>query len=450
MASAAEKLAANFNFSVFSQATELKKRIWFTLGALIVYRFGTYVPLPGIDVEQLKLLVETNQSGILGMFDVFAGGAISRMAIFALGIMPYISASIIMQLMTSVSPHIASLKKEGTPGRQKITQYTRYGTVILALLQGYGISVGLESAGKIVTDPGLFFRLSTTITLTGGTVFLMWLGELVTERGIGNGISIIIFSSIVSGLPRAVGQAFEGARQGDINLLMLLSIALVAIAAIAFIVWVERGQRRITVNYAKRQQGRKMVQGQASYLPMKINQAGVIPAIFASSLLLFPASATTWFGQGEGFEWLQEISLALGPGQPLYVILFSALIAFFCFFYTALQFDPKEISENLRRSGAYMPGIRPGEHTADYIDGVMTKLTVWGSGYLILVCLMPQFLIVSANVPFYLGGTSLLIAVVVVMDFMAQVQSHLMSNQYESLLKKANLKGYGNNPLGGR
>jgi preprotein translocase subunit SecY len=355
-----------------------------------------------------------------------------------------------MSLLEGTTPSLKKrFREEGEEGRRMRTNYVRWGTVGLALVQATGLALGLQNQG-LALNPGMLFQILAVTSLVTGTVFLMWLGELVTERGIGNGISIIIFSSIVSGLPRAVGQAFEGARQGDINLLMLLSIGLVAIAAIAFIVWVERGQRRITVNYAKRQQGRKMVQGQASYLPMKINQAGVIPAIFASSLLLFPASASTWFGQGEGFEWLQEIALALGPGQPLYVILFSALIAFFCFFYTALQFDPKEISENLRRSGAYMPGIRPGEHTADYIDGVMTKLTVWGSGYLILVCLMPQFLIVSANVPFYLGGTSLLIAVVVVMDFMAQVQSHLMSNQYESLLKKANLKGYGNNALGGR
>ena len=404
----------------------------------------------GIDPDKLANIFQQNQGTLLDLFNMFSGGALERMSIMALNIMPYITASIIMSLLEGTTPSLKKrFREEGEEGRRLRTSYVRYGTVVLALIQATGLALGLQNQG-LALEPGFMFQLIAVTSLVSGTVFLMWLGELVTEKGIGNGISIIIFSSIVAGLPRAIGQAFEGARQGDINLVMLLSIALVAVAAIAFIVWIERGQRRITVNYAKRQQGRKMVQGQASYLPMKINQAGVIPAIFASSLLLFPASASTWFGQGEGFEWLQEIALALGPGQPLYVILFSILIAFFCFFYTALQFDPKEISENLRRSGAYMPGIRPGDQTADYIDGVMTRLTVWGSGYLILVCLMPQFLIVSANVPFYLGGTSLLICVVVVMDFMAQVQSHLMSHQYESLLKKANLKGYGGNPLGGR
>ena len=430
--------------------SELWKRLRFVFMAVIIYRIGTHIPIPGIDPDKLANIFQQNQGTLLDLFNMFSGGALERMSIMALNIMPYITASIIMSLLEGTTPSLKKrFREEGEEGRRLRTSYVRYGTVFLALIQASGLALGLQNQG-LALEPGVMFQVIAVTSLVSGTVFLMWLGELVTEKGIGNGISIIIFSSIVAGLPRAVGQAFEGARQGDINLVMLLSIALVAIAAIAFIVWIERGQRRITVNYAKRQQGRKMVQGQASYLPMKINQAGVIPAIFASSLLLFPASASTWFGQGEGFEWLQEIALALGPGQPLYVILFSVLIAFFCFFYTALQFDPKEISENLRRSGAYMPGIRPGDQTADYIDGVMTRLTVWGSGYLILVCLMPQFLIVSANVPFYLGGTSLLIAVVVVMDFMAQVQSHLMSHQYESLLKKANLKGYGGNPLGGR
>ncbi len=398
--------------------SELWKRLRFVLFAVIVYRIGTHIPIPGIDPDKLASIFQQNQGTLLDLFNMFSGGALERMSIMALNIMPYITASIIMSLMEGTNPSLKKrFREEGEEGRRLRTSYVRYGTVGLALLQASGLALGLQNQG-LALDPGPLFQLIAVVSLVTGTVFLMWLGELVTERGIGNGISIIIFSSIVAGLPRAIGQAFEGARQGDINL--------------------------------RRQQGRKMVQGQTSYLPMKLNQAGVIPAIFASSILLFPASASTWFGQGQGLEWLQEIALALGPGQPLYVILFSVLIAFFCFFYTALQFDSKDISENLRRSGAYLPGIRPGEQTADYIDQVMTKLTVWGSGYLILVCLMPQFLIVSANVPFYLGGTSLLIAVVVVMDFMAQVQSHLMSQQYESLLKKANLKGYGNNPLGGR
>jgi len=429
--------------------SDLWRRLRFVFVAILVYRLGTHIPIPGIDPDRLSSLFEQNQGTLLDMFNLFSGGALERMSIFALNVVPYISSAIIMQLFSNSIPYLQELKKDGQAGRNQITQYTRYGTVVLAFIQASALAVTLSGSG-LAYDPGAAFFASAVFSVVAGTVFLMWLGEQISERGIGNGISLIIATSILTGIPGAIGQALEQSRQGDLNILLLLAIAVLAMAVIAIVVFIERGQRRITVNYAKRQQGRKMVQGQASYLPMKINQAGVIPAIFASSLLLFPASASTWFGQGEGFEWLQEIALALGPGQPLYVILFSALIAFFCFFYTALQFDPKEISENLRRSGAYMPGIRPGEHTADYIDGVMTKLTVWGSGYLILVCLMPQFLIVSANVPFYLGGTSLLIAVVVVMDFMAQVQSHLMSNQYESLLKKANLKGYGNNALGGR
>ena len=430
--------------------SELWRRLRFVLFAIIIYRIGTHIPIPGIDPERLASLFESSRGTIIDMFNMFSGGAIERMSIMALNIMPYITASIIMSLLEGTTPSIKKkFRDEGASGRSQRTQYVRYGTIILAIIQSSGLALGLQNQG-LALAPGIVFQVIAVVSLVTGTVFLMWLGEQVTERGIGNGISIIIFSSIVAGLPRAVGQVFEQARQGELSLIMLLLILVLALAAIAFIVWIERGQRRITVNYARRQQGRKMVQGQASYLPMKINQAGVIPAIFASSLLLFPASASTWFGQSEGLEWLQEISLALGPGQPLYVISFAALIAFFCFFYTALQFDPKEIAENLRRSGAYMPGIRPGSQSAEYIDGVMTKLTVWGSAYLILVCLMPQFLIVSASVPFYLGGTSLLIVVVVVMDFMAQVQSHLMSQQYESLLKKANLKGYGNNSMMGR
>ena len=429
--------------------SDLWKRLRFVFVAILVYRIGTHIPIPGIDPDRLAALFDQNQGTIIEMFNLFSGGALERMSIFALNVVPYISSAIIMQLFSNSIPYLQELKKDGQAGRNTITQYTRYGTAVLAFIQASALAVTLSASG-LAYAPGPSFFVSAVFSVVAGTMFLMWLGEQVSERGIGNGISIIIATSILTGIPGAIGQALEQSRQGDISVLLLIAIGLLSMAVIAVVVFIERGQRRITVNYAKRQQGRKMVQGQASYLPMKINQAGVIPAIFASSLLLFPASASTWFGQGEGFEWLQEIALALGPGQPLYVILFSVLIAFFCFFYTALQFDPKEISENLRRSGAYMPGIRPGDQTADYIDGVMTRLTVWGSGYLILVCLMPQFLIVSANVPFYLGGTSLLIAVVVVMDFMAQVQSHLMSHQYESLLKKANLKGYGGNPLGGR
>ena len=440
MASAAEKLAANFNFSVFSQATELKKRIWFTLGALIVYRFGTYVPLPGIDVEQLKLLVETNQSGILGMFDVFAGGAISRMAIFALGIMPYISASIIIQLMTSVSPHLASLKKEGTPGRQKITQYTRYGTVILALLQGYGISVGLESAGKIVTDPGLFFRLSTTITLTGGTVFLMWLGEQVTSRGIGNGISLIIFSGIVAEIPSALINTLTLGRQGTISTITLVLLLLLIVAVVIFIVFMERAQRRLIVQYPKRQVGNKMYSGDSTHLPLKLNTAGVIPAIFASSILLLPITIAN-FNLSAEQSWLTDIAAYLGRGQPAYMLLYASAIIFFAFFYTSIVFNPTETADNLKRQGGFIPGIRPGEKTAEYIDFVLSRITTIGASYLAFVCILPEILISQYSIPFYLGGTSLLIVVVVGMDTIGQVQSHLFAYQYEALIKKSKLRG---------
>ena len=423
--------------------SELWKRLRFVLFAVIVYRIGTHIPIPGIDPDKLASIFQQNQGTLLDLFNMFSGGALERMSIMALNIMPYITASIIMSLMEGTNPSLKKrFREEGEEGRRLRTSYVRYGTVGLALLQASGLALGLQNQG-LALDPGPLFQLIAVVSLVTGTVFLMWLGELVTERGIGNGISIIIFSSIVAGLPRAIGQAFEGARQGDINLLLLLSIAFVAVAAVAFIVWVERGQRRVTVNYARRQQGRKMVQGQTSYLPMKLNQAGVIPAIFASSILLFPASASTWFGQGQGLEWLQEIALALGPGQPLYVILFSALIAFFCFFYTAMVFDPRETADNLKKSGAFIPGMRPGEQTASYLDKVLTKLTLAGAVYITLVCLLPEFLIVKFNVPFYFGGTSLLIIVVVVMDFMSQIQAHLMSHQYEGLMKKANLKGHG-------
>lgn len=422
--------------------SELKSRVLFVLLAILVYRIGAHIPVPGINPERLAQLFSQNEGTILSLFNMFSGGALERMSVLALGIMPYISASIIMQLMTVVSPHLEQLKKEGESGRRKISQYTRYGTVILAFIQGTGMAVGLANQGVSFSADFGFHFVAVTTFLTGA-VFMMWLGEQVTERGIGNGISVLIFAGIVSGLPGAIGQSFESARQGDINILALLVIGVFAIAIIAGVVFVERGQRRITVNYAKRQQGRKVYAAQSSHLPLKVNMAGVIPAIFASSILLFPASVAQWFGQGEGWGWLQDIALSLGPGQPLNIILFSAGIVFFCFFYTALVFNPKDVADNLKKSGAFIPGIRPGEHSARYIDGVLTRLTMVGAIYMTAVCLLPQFLVVWANVPFYLGGTSLLIVVVVVMDTMSQIQSHLMSHQYESLMKKSNLKGYG-------
>lgn len=422
---------------------ELWSRLRFLFLAIVVYRIGTHIPVPGIDPERLAALFNQNQGTILGMFNMFSGGALERMSILALGIMPYISASIIMQLMSSVSPTLEQLKKEGDAGRRKISQYTRYLTVLLALVQGTGMAVGFSGQAYLTGFGFYFVAISSLVT---GAVFMMWLGEQVTERGIGNGISMLIFAGIVAGLPSAVGQAFESSRQGDLHILALLVIAVLAIAVIWFVVYMERGQRRITVNYAKRQQGRKVFAAQSSHLPLKVNMAGVIPAIFASSILLFPASIASWFGQGGeglGSEILQEIALAIGPGQPLNFVLFAALIVFFCFFYTALMFNPNEVADNLKKSGAYIPGIRPGEQSAKYIDSVLTRLTVVGAIYIAAVCLLPQFLVVAANVPFYLGGTSLLIVVVVVMDFMSQVQSHLMSHQYDGLMKKANLKGYG-------
>lgn len=421
---------------------ELFARLRFVLLAIIVYRVGTHIPVPGINPDQIAAMFNQNQGTVLGLFNMFSGGALQRMSILALGIMPYISASIIMQLMSAVSPQLEALKKEGESGRRKISQYTRYLTVVLALIQGTGMVVGLGNQG-MAYNPGISFYFVAVVSLVTGAVFMMWLGEQVTERGIGNGISLLIFAGIVAGLPSAIGQSLEQARQGEINILVLLLILALAIAVVYLVIFIERGQRRITVNYAKRQQGNRMMQGQQSHLPLKVNMAGVIPAIFASSILLFPASIAQWFGQGEGMEWLQEVSLAIGPGQPLNILLFTILIVFFCFFYTALMYNPKEVADNLKRSGAFLPGIRPGEQTANYIDGVLTRLTMFGSLYIALVCLMPQFLVVMWNVPFYLGGTSLLIVVVVVMDFMAQVQSHMMSHQYESLMKKANLQNYG-------
>lgn len=426
---------------------ELLARLRFLLLALIVYRVGTHIPVPGIDPNRLASMFSQNQGTILGLFNMFSGGALQRMSIFALGIMPYISSSIIVQLLSSVSPQLEALKKEGESGRRKITQYTRYLTVVLALVQGTGMTVGLANQGMAYT-PGFAFYFVAVTSLVTGALFLMWLGEQITERGIGNGISMLIFSGIVAGLPRAIGQSLEQARQGEMNWLVLLFIVLLAVAVIFLVVFIERGQRRITVNYAKQQRGNRVYQAQSSHLPLKVNMSGVIPAIFASSILLFPASVAQWFGKGsDKAQWLQDLAMAIGPGQPLNILLFSILVVFFCFFYTALMFNPSEVAENLKKSGAFLPGIRPGQQTANYIDGVLTRLTMFGALYIALVCLLPQFLVVMWNVPFYLGGTSLLIVVVVVMDFMAQVQSHLMSHQYESLMKKANLKNYGRTGL---
>jgi preprotein translocase subunit SecY len=421
---------------------ELWARLRFVFIAIVVYRIGAHIPVPGINPERLAALFEQSQGTILSLFNMFSGGALERMSILALGIMPYISASIIMQLLTVVSPQLEQLKKEGEAGRRKINQYTRYGTVVLATVQSIGMAVGLAGQGVAFATDFSFYFVAVT-TLVSGAIFLMWLGEQVTERGIGNGISILIFAGIVAGLPGAIGQSFEQARQGDINILALLAIGVLAVLTVAFVVFMERGQRRITVNYAKRQQGRKVFAAQSSHLPLKVNMAGVIPPIFASSILLFPASIGQWFGQSESMAWLQEASLALAPGQPLYILLFALSVVFFCYFYTALVFNPKDVADNLKKSGAFIPGIRPGEHSARYIDGVMSRLTLFGALYITAVSLMPQFLVVAWSVPFYFGGTSLLIVVVVVMDFMAQVQSHLMSHQYESLMKKSNLKGYG-------
>lgn len=419
---------------------ELFARLRFVLIALLIYRIGTHIPVPGIDPEQLASLFDQNQGTILGLANVFSGGALERMSILALGILPYISASIIMQLMTAVTPQLEQLKKEGEAGRRKISQWTRYLTVVLALVQGSGMTVGLANQGLTYVT-GLSFYVTAVASLVTGAVFMMWLGEQITERGVGNGISLLIFAGIVAGLPAAIGQSLEQARQGEISILILLGILVLAAVVIYLVVFIERGQRRITVNYAKRQQGRRMMQAQASHLPLKVNMAGVIPAIFASSILLFPASVAQWFGSGDSSDWLQDLAVAIGPGQPLNILLFTGFIVFFCFFYTALMFNPQEVADNLKRSGAFVPGIRPGQQTANYIDGVLTRLTVFGSAYIALVCLLPQFLVVMFNVPFYLGGTSMLIVVVVVMDFMAQVQSHLMSHQYEGVMKKANLGG---------
>lgn len=423
---------------------ELKSRLLFVLGAFVVYRIGAHIPVPGIDPKALSTMFEQQSGSILDMFNMFSGGALMRLSLFALGIMPYISASIIMQLMTIVIPAMEQLKKEGESGRRKISQYTRYGTVVLAMFQSIGISMALQNqtAGglAVVLNPGVGFVVVTTITLVTGTIFLMWLGEQVTERGIGNGISLIIFAGIVSGLPGAIGGTLELARTGEMNSAFIVVLFLLAIGVTGIVVFVERGQRRITINYPKRQQGNKVYAGQTSFLPLKLNMAGVIPPIFASSIILFPATIAGWFGNVEGFSWLQDISTVLSPGQPVYVMCYAVAIIFFCFFYTALVFNSKETAENLKKSGAYLPGIRPGMQTTSYIDKVMTRLTLIGAVYITLICLLPEFLIVYWNVPFSFGGTSLLIIVVVVMDFISQMQTHLMSQQYEGLMKKANLK----------
>ena len=442
MATAAERLANNLNFGAIGKATELRNRLLFTLGALIVFRLGTFLPIPGINPIALQQFFEQQSSGILGIFDTFSGGALGRMGIFALGVMPYISASIIMQLLSATVPSLEQLKKEGDSGRRTINRYTRYGTVLLATIQGSAMAVGFGSQGLAYEVTPMFYAVAIS-SLVAGAVFLMWLGEQITERGIGNGISMLIFAGIVAGMPGAAGQALESARQGDLNPLMLLFVLIIGVAVVYFVVFIERGQRRLTVNYAQRQ-GRQAYNAQTSHLPLKVNMAGVIPAIFASSLLLFPTSISTWFGQGVNApEWLQDVALLIGPGQPLYILLFSSLIIFFSFFYTALMYNPREVADNLKKGGAFLPGIRPGENTAKYIDSVTTRLTLIGGVYITLICLMPQFLNVYFNVPFYLGGTSLLIAVVVTMDFMAQVQSHIQSKQYDSLMKKANLKNVG-------
>ncbi|CAM1649874.1 preprotein translocase subunit SecY [uncultured Bartonella sp.] len=442
MASAAEQLASNLNFGAFSRATELKKRIWFTLGALLVYRFGTYIPMPGINVDALRQTFAQHSSGVLGLFNMFAGGAVGRMAIFALGIMPYISASIIVQLMTSVIPSLEALKKEGETGRKIINQYTRYGTVFLALIQAYGIAIALESGMgtglQIVSDPGMMFRITAVITLTGGTIFLMWLGEQITSRGIGNGISLIIFAGIVANLPSAIAQLLTAHAQADLSTFMLLLIIVICIAVIAVIVFVERAQRRIIIQYPNRQMGNRMFKGDTSNLPLKLNTAGVIPPIFASSLLMLPATVNN-FSQNMP-HWLQTISFSLSHGQPLYMVVYAGLMAFFCFFYTAIVFNPKDTADQLKKHSGFIPGIRPGERTAQYIDYVLTRITVVGAIYIILVCLLPEFLMTTLHVPFYLGGTSLLIVVTVTLDTIAQIQGHLVAHQYEGLLKKSKLR----------
>ena len=431
--------------------TELKQRLWFVFLAMLVFRIGSFIPVPGIDPAALAILFDQQKGTILDMFNMFSGGALGRLTLFALGVMPYISASIIMQLLTAVVPKLEQLKKEGESGRRKITQYTRYGTLGLATFQSIGVAIALQSqqmgALPVVPNPGLAFVFTAVVSLVTGTMFLMWLGEQITERGIGNGISLIIFAGIVAGLPSAIGGTLELARIGELSAFLVIALLVLIILVTGFVVFMERGQRRITVNYAKRQQGRKVFAAQKSHLPLKVNMAGVIPPIFASSIILFPATLGGWFGSAEGMGWLKDLSSTLSPGQPIYVLMYALAIIFFCFFYTALMFNPKDTADNLKRSGAFIPGIRPGQQTAKYIDQVMSRLTLVGAMYITAVCLLPEFMIVYWNVPFYFGGTSLLIIVVVVMDFISQIQAHLMSHQYDGLMKKANLKGYGRTGL---
>lgn len=429
-------------FGEITRFTELRQRLLFLVGALVVYRIGTYIPVPGIDPNALQNFFQDQSGTILSMFNMFSGGALERLSILALGIMPYISCSIIMQMASVTVPSLKQLKKEGESGRKKITQMTRYGTVVLAGFQSIGASVALQNQG-VVVNPGFNFVFTACISLVTGTMFLMWLGEQITERGLGNGISMIILASIISGLPSAIGGTLELANTGELSPAIVLILLMLVLAVTAIVVFIERGQRRIPVNYAKRQQGRKLYQSQSTHLPFKINMSGVIPPIFASSIILFPATIASWFGTSEGFDWMQNIAAKLTPGQPIYIMLYASLIMFFCFFYTALVFDSKETADNLKRSGAFMPGIRPGHQTAQYIDKVLTRLTFWGGLYIVLVCLLPEFMILYYRVPFYFGGTSLLIIVVVSMDFMAQMQALMMSKQYEGLLQKANLRGYG-------
>jgi preprotein translocase subunit SecY len=441
MASAAEQLASNLNFGAFGKAEELKKRIWFTLGALLIFRLGTYIPLPGINADALAQAFQRQSGGVLGLFNMFSGGAVARMAIFALGIMPYISASIIIQLMTSVIPTLEQLKKEGEQGRKIINQYTRYGTVLLGCIQAYGISVGLEGSTGIVTDPGMFFRISTVITLVGGTMFLLWLGEQITGRGIGNGTSLIIFAGIVANLPQAISGTLELGRTEALSRSLIVAILLLALGLIAFIVFMERAQRRLLIQYPKRQVGNKMFQGDTSHLPLKLNTAGVIPPIFASSLLLLPATVAGFSNSTTLPSWATTILASLGHGQPLYMFLYAALIMFFAFFYTAIVFNPKDTADQLKKHSGFIPGIRPGERTAEHIDYVLTRITLVGALYMTVVCLLPEFLISATGVPFYLGGTSLLIVVSVTLDTVAQIQGHLIAHQYEGLIKKSKLRG---------
>lgn len=439
-------IPSGFEIGKLGRLTELRHRLLFVLGAIVVFRIGTFIPVPGIDPDALAQMFEQQSGTILDMFNMFSGGALKRFSVFAIGIMPYISASIIMQLLTVVSPKLEQLKKEGEAGRRKITQYTRYGTVVLATFQSVGVAVALESQNVVITG-GFAFQATAAVTLVTGTMFLMWLGEQITERGIGNGISIIIFSGIAAGLPAAIGGTLELARTGQLHILTVLLLFAIVLGVTAFVVFVERGQRRITVNYAKRQMGNRIAPAQTSHLPLKLNMSGVIPPIFASSIILFPATLGHWFGSAEGMTWLKDLSQTLSPGQPLYVMFYAMAIVFFCFFYTAVVFNPRETADGLKRSGAFIPGVRPGKQTADYIDKIMARLTLAGAIYVTAVCLLPEFLTLWWNVPFYFGGTSLLIIVVVTMDFMAQMQAHLMSHQYEGLMKKANLKGPGRNPL---